>query len=487
MHSALLERRLPWAVVIAASMAMAWLRFRYLSASAAPTGIDGYYYAVQVRSLVEDGHLYYPSAPLVLWLMRAVAAITGDPIIAVKLTAAFGTALIGVPIMGLCRTLGAKAWPAAAAAMLAATAPSASYLAAEFVKNGVALTVCVFFLWALAAAVNEPTRRRITVAAILLIATALSHKLALGIALIIAVPTVVVRAKRRILWFGVATASLAAAALAGAIWPARLPSLSAASLVNDLWTTDYAFHFAVYFFDGEAISFGGDVFIAAIAAAAIIALRIARKPVPPLLVALALWTLLVANPFIDVSDPNLLGPRLRLTAFVSAAACAGWLAHLASETWRPAMRLGVALGIACGLFVGRYKVDPPGIVSAHPNMLAAIKRLPAELLHDRVVIIPERSLVFGTVWVRRTPSKLRPEGVAPERRLRLLPFWFMSPEVSTLLRSATSDPPPGIPAPVALDPRHELTLVAVPERTWEWLLAQLPEDLARRMRTWPTI
>ena len=65
----------------------AWMRLGALQESPYPTGVDGYWYLIQVRSLVERGRLYFPSAPLVSWLMAA-ASLVLNPVPAVKMIAA---------------------------------------------------------------------------------------------------------------------------------------------------------------------------------------------------------------------------------------------------------------------------------------------------------------------------------------------------------------------------------------------------------------
>src|SRR5512137_3126018 len=74
----------------------AWARLRALLATPFPTGVDGYWYLIEVRSLLERGRLHYPSAPLVPWLMAA-AALVMDPVLALKSVAAVGSAALVWP------------------------------------------------------------------------------------------------------------------------------------------------------------------------------------------------------------------------------------------------------------------------------------------------------------------------------------------------------------------------------------------------------
>src|SRR5215213_5014387 len=70
-----------------------WVRYRFLSESPYPVGVDGYYYAVQMRSLLATGTLRFEGLPFAFWLMAPFAAAFG-PIAGLKLAAALGCAAI---------------------------------------------------------------------------------------------------------------------------------------------------------------------------------------------------------------------------------------------------------------------------------------------------------------------------------------------------------------------------------------------------------
>jgi hypothetical protein len=69
-------------------------RWNVLSASPFPIGVDGYFYPVQLRSLLETGELQYPASPLAFWLLAPFAAAT-DPMTGAKLGAAVLGAMFG--------------------------------------------------------------------------------------------------------------------------------------------------------------------------------------------------------------------------------------------------------------------------------------------------------------------------------------------------------------------------------------------------------
>ena len=52
----------PWAVAVAMTALVVWAfwnRYRFLAASPYPLGIDGYFYPIQLRSILESGTLGY--------------------------------------------------------------------------------------------------------------------------------------------------------------------------------------------------------------------------------------------------------------------------------------------------------------------------------------------------------------------------------------------------------------------------------------------
>jgi hypothetical protein len=71
-----------------------------LAASPFPLGVDGYFYPIQLRSLLAGHGLAYPDFPLTFWLMAPFAALT-DPIVGAKLAAAIYGALMAVPMCAL--------------------------------------------------------------------------------------------------------------------------------------------------------------------------------------------------------------------------------------------------------------------------------------------------------------------------------------------------------------------------------------------------
>src|SRR3954464_2524673 len=114
----------------------AWSRWMTLTESPFPVGIDGYFYPIQLRSLLDHGGLAYPASPLAFWLMWPLAAAT-DPIVGAKLGASIYIALIALPAYGIAARLSHSRGAGLVAAALATTSAGSAFLTVEFVKNGI--------------------------------------------------------------------------------------------------------------------------------------------------------------------------------------------------------------------------------------------------------------------------------------------------------------------------------------------------------------
>ena len=224
------RRELPaWAPAagVAAALAalVAWSfaeRWALLTASPFPVGVDGYYYPIQLRALLETGGLHYPAAPLGFWLMAPLAALT-DPITGAKLGAALFGALIALPAYGVGARLGGGRGAGLIAAALATVSAGSRYLSLEFVKNGIGLTVALTAVWLVLRALERPDRGRIGGAALGLAAALATHKLAAGVALVLAAPAIAAELAARRAWRGRVVAGAAVAAAAVVVVGPALP------------------------------------------------------------------------------------------------------------------------------------------------------------------------------------------------------------------------------------------------------------------------
>src|SRR5262245_50600145 len=232
------------AAVVALAAWSLWQRWQLLSVSPFPLGVDGYFYPIQLRSLLEHGELAYPASPLAFYLMAPFAALT-DPITGAKLASAVLGAAIAGPAYAVGARLGGSRGAGLVAAALATTSAGSLYLTVEFVKNGIGLTVALTALWLLLRAAERPGRLRIAAAIACLAAAYATHKMAAAIALGVAIPAglagLAARGRlhgRRWLVLAAALAVVGAVALGlGALFPQRFLSASDVALVRGLVST----------------------------------------------------------------------------------------------------------------------------------------------------------------------------------------------------------------------------------------------------------
>lgn len=182
------------ALCAAAFAARAWLQF---GTPLAP-GMNGAYYFVQARALLETGHLGIPDLPFAFWLhaglARLVQAVSGADqataiVFAVKLVDATVPPLVAVPIFLL-----ASQWQRRAEhpSLLAALAPAALACAAapalsmtgNFQKNSLALVWFAAFAFAARRFVEAPAARPAVLALLWLGLLGLTHVGVLAAALV---------------------------------------------------------------------------------------------------------------------------------------------------------------------------------------------------------------------------------------------------------------------------------------------------------------
>ena len=503
-------------------------RHGYLMASPYPVGVDGYFYPIQVRSLLSEGRLHYPSAPLALWFMAPFAALE-NPVDGAKIAAALGSALMVLPAYLLGRRVGGSRATGLLAAVLVGTSAESFYLSAEFVKNGLGLTVAASFLCALAwaadatadatagehAAARRP-RGPWLLAGTLLLATALTHKLALAVALLASAPLlwhlwhvdgVRPQWRRAGAVSGRAVAILAlvlvAALIAVLSMPAVVPEAGDLALLGDLVAGPLDPSLPALARTGQrTLWFQYEVAIAgALALGVLVAIPLLRRwsaltgnrspaesRARSLAVGLAAVGLLCAWPMADVSDPQGLGFRVRLLAFLPLAVCAAALVGEVARRLQALPRAALVLPFLLAFAWARPVATGEGVVVVHPATQAGIRALAGSIPDGDVVVVPERRLMFMVTWYTGRPAVLRPDSIAPERRWRLLPDWYRSDPLDRAVREARATRwGEKKMRPRDLHPRHRDALILVPEATWQVMLSSLPERLRKHYARWPTL
>jgi hypothetical protein len=500
-----------WAAVLALAAWSVWQRWTLLDATPYPVGVDGWYYPIQVRALLERGELAYPAAPFTFWLMAPVALVT-DPITAAKIIAALGGGAVAVPAFLLGRRVGGAAG-GLAAAVLATTGGGSFYLSLEFVKNGLGLTIALAAAWLGLRALEAPTRGRLALAGVVLVLAFLTHKMSALLAVVLLAPATVVELRARRLaprtWRVIAAAGAAAAfvaLVAGVLAPQRFVGPADVALLDGAFTGPAEWQLPalavprpgrptyrlVLGHQGLIAAAAGAAFLAAVIAARVSAragagLRSDARPAERALVWAGFALLVVtAWPWLDVADPDAVGFRLRVASFAPAAivgaAAVGRLVASLDLPWR---LVAVAPALAAWVAV-RPAAPTEGLVRTEIPMVAATAAIAGALPPDAVIISAERHLGFQAVWFARSPLRLRPERVPRERRWRMIPLGIIGMD-SPLDRALTAARARAeLAPPIGLHPGHPNGLVLVPEATWEWVLTQLPPRPQQWWREWHT-
>ncbi|PVX27478.1 MAG: hypothetical protein CW716_02090 [Candidatus Bathyarchaeum sp.] len=147
--------------------------------------IDGPYYLIQVRSLLNTGGLVYGDPPLTFYLMSLTSVLVGDVSLGVKVGVSLFSALSTVPAYFLMKKV-AKTSFAGLTAMLFIVF-SAPYIRTlvDFMKNAIGVCWLFAFLYYLHdLAFSGPKKSNITLAMFFLLLTGLTHILTFGIALL---------------------------------------------------------------------------------------------------------------------------------------------------------------------------------------------------------------------------------------------------------------------------------------------------------------
>lgn len=514
-------RALPkWLPTAGVALALALLvtlsfleRWSMLNQTPFPVGVDGYFYPIQLRSLLETGSLAYPSAPLAFYLMTPFAALT-DPITGAKLGAALYGALVALPAYGVGARLGRCPGAGLVAAAIATPSAGSAFLTIEFVKNGIGLTVLLTAVWLLLRALEKPSSPRIALVVLGVLASALAHKMAIVMLLVLAVPAILAAASargllrgRRLLYvLAMVIGVTALLVVLGLAFPKQLPSAEQVDLTRVLAGDTAYWDAPVLAARGTYLTFGHEALIGALVGIVGIVLLtravrtlLDRAPIPadwraeptrrslPGETAVA-WTVCVlaaaiAWPWLDVTDVQGLGFRLRVAAFVPLSLAASVVAgRLVARVKHRDVGLAV-VAVALAMRAPGHRDE--GRIDAHPAMVSAIHALAGEVPKTDTIIVPERHIVFMVAWYTRHAVRILPETVPPERRWRLVPLaWigFDSP-LDTALTDARNRPRP----PLGLHPRHHNGLVLVPEETWQGVLESLPADVRKRWSRWRTI
>jgi hypothetical protein len=487
------------ALAVTAIVTIAFVaRWRFLNSSPYPIGIDGFYYAIQLRSLLHDHRLYYPASPMVFWLMLPGAWALG-PIAGAKLGGTLGTALAAAPVYAIVRRATGERAAGVAGAAVVATAAGSFQLAIEFMKQGVGLTLALAFVATVGAALDAPAGRgrsvRIALAAALFAATLLAHLSSVGLAVAFVVPPLWVRATKGGGARRLRTAALIAvaltllAAVVVLLVPAARDDMGLGHLFGPASREFYgarAFHYEVPLGALAAVVLVMSVVVGLVSRRVRGPRATLRAAAPSaearaLLVGPAALALMLAIPWLSSRDPQGLVFRLRLMAFVPLAICApAAMAQLIA--WGPPrvpQLLSIAAAAALLAFVPLRYVA--AVNWPNPLFLQGAAAIAGHTPPGAIIIVKERQQAYMVKWAADREARTQPPRTIDGRpTFRLASPGVLPPAVLRGLDAFEQRLPADLPRPVHVFPGKPKWMILFAEPTWQALVhSASPADRAQ--------
>jgi len=196
-----LDNRFPWLLASTIVFIGAMLRALLLYSTTLVPGINGAYYLVQARSLIERGKLGIPDLPLTFTVQALLAKIVQwisgasletSIVFAVKCADTILPPLVAIPVFALVRQWsrrsGAGNWVPACAALAAAAGAPALMMVGDFQKNSLALLWLAALLWSLHQWLELPSFKRALPPVLFLGLIGITHIGVFGWALALTVP-----------------------------------------------------------------------------------------------------------------------------------------------------------------------------------------------------------------------------------------------------------------------------------------------------------
>ncbi len=137
-------RRIPFVTSLLAVVAGIWAKLALTSGELLP-GLDGAYYWVQVRSVLNNFTLAFSDLPLVFWIQAAIAKVIGNVALAVRISDAVLPALSAIPIYLIAKKYKNPFLPAIAILVVLLHPVQLYFFTGDFIKNEATIPV-VFFM-----------------------------------------------------------------------------------------------------------------------------------------------------------------------------------------------------------------------------------------------------------------------------------------------------------------------------------------------------
>jgi hypothetical protein len=157
-------------------------------------GVDGYYYVLQVKQLLNTGHLYFSSpTPIAVYFMSVIGFLVGDSVLAAKIAAVFFQAVLCAGVFALLTTVGCSRWLGLVGAALTAFAGLHFHLISEFINNLAGIAFIVLCGWCVSKTIKTRARRWIALALSFFLLAMFSHKSILPVSAMLIILLVISR------------------------------------------------------------------------------------------------------------------------------------------------------------------------------------------------------------------------------------------------------------------------------------------------------
>jgi hypothetical protein len=118
-----------------------------LTATSLLPGLDGAYYWVQVRSILENASLAFSDLPFVMWVQAAIAYFLNDIPSAVRISDALLPALSAIPVYLMARRYSMTILPTLSIAFVLFHPVQLYFFTGDFIKNEAAIPAVFFLSW----------------------------------------------------------------------------------------------------------------------------------------------------------------------------------------------------------------------------------------------------------------------------------------------------------------------------------------------------
>jgi len=167
-------RRVPLATSLLAVLAGILAKLSLTKGDLLP-GLDGAFYWVQVRSVLENQSLAFSDLPFIFWVQAAIANVVGDVPLGVRISDAVLPALSAIPIYLIARRFKNPFLPAIAILVVLLHPIQLYFFTGDFIKNEATIPAVFFMALVLVNWEHQSKKLSVIYLIILFVITALSH------------------------------------------------------------------------------------------------------------------------------------------------------------------------------------------------------------------------------------------------------------------------------------------------------------------------